>query len=26
MKILALDLGKIKMVGCIYDTRTHEQR
>ena len=26
MKIVALDLGKSKMVGCIYDTRTHEHR
>lgn len=26
MKILALDLGKSKMVGCMYETRTHEHR
>ena len=26
MKILALDLGKDKMVGCPYDTQTHEHR
>jgi transposase len=26
MKIVALDLGKSKMVGCMYDTLTHEHR
>ena len=26
MKILALDLGKSKMVGCVYDTESHEHR
>jgi transposase len=26
MKILALDLGKSKMAGCMYDTQTHRQR
>lgn len=26
MKIVALDLGKSKMVGCVYDTSTHEHR
>lgn len=26
MKILALDLGKSKMVGCMYETRTQEHR
>lgn len=26
MKIMAPDLGKDKMVGCIYDTRTHQHR
>jgi transposase len=26
MKILALDLGKSKMAGCVYDTETFEQR
>jgi transposase len=26
MKILAMDLGKSKMVGCAYDMQTHEHR
>jgi transposase len=26
MKILAMDLGKSKMAGCVYDTQTHEHR
>lgn len=26
MKIVALDLGKSKMVGCMYETLTHEHR
>ena len=26
MKILAIDLGKSKMAGCVYDTQTHEYR
>jgi transposase len=26
MKILALDLGKSKMVGCVYDDQSHEHR
>lgn len=26
MKILALDLGKSKMAGCVFDTKTHEPR
>ena len=26
MKILAIDPGKSKMAGCIYDTQTHEHR
>lgn len=26
MKIVAIDLGKSKMVGCVYDTQTHEYR
>lgn len=26
MKILALDLGKSKAAGCVYDTKTHEHR
>lgn len=26
MKIVALDLGKRKMAGCVYDTATHEYR
>ena len=26
MKILALDLGKSKMVGCVYDTATHQHQ
>lgn len=26
MNILAIDLGKRKMVGCVYDTKTHEHR
>lgn len=26
MKILAIDLGKSKMVGCVYDVQTHEHR
>ncbi len=26
MKILAMDLGKSKAVGCVYDTETHKHR
>lgn len=26
MRILAMDPGKSKMVGCVYDTQTHEHR
>lgn len=26
MKILAMDLGKRKMAGCVYDSETHEHR